>query len=166
MTFPQTRCECLNKSREFKILLRGYETYKKFRGDSETNLLTNGDISKEWCKLTPAPCPFLRDSARFVTIIIHCPESGAEWDMCARVLWTTNATTVRTDRLQYVRMNTSQRTLQTTVHYCLITICLWDRGFKPGSDPAGDSCPTWFHSAVRCLQQQWKVFSISDTKRL
>lgn len=27
MIFPQTRRECLNKSREFKILLRGYETY-------------------------------------------------------------------------------------------------------------------------------------------
>lgn len=93
-------------------------------------------------------------------------ERGRVGRACARVSWSTNATTVRTDRLQYVRMNTSQRTPQKTVHYCLITICLWDRGFKPGSDPAGDSCPTWFHSAVRCLQQQWKVFSISDTKRL
>lgn len=85
MIFPQTRHECLNKSREFKILLWGYETYKKFCGDSETNLLTNGDISKEWCKLTQPPCPFLRDSARFVTIIIHCPESGAEWDVRVHV---------------------------------------------------------------------------------
>lgn len=59
--------------------------------------------------------------------------------MC--VLASASATTIRTDPLQYVVQNTLQRAQQTTVHYCMITICLWDCEFKPGSDPAGDSCP-------------------------
>lgn len=63
-------------------------------------------------------------------------------------------TTVWTDPLQYVGENTLQRAQQTTVHYCMITICLWGCGFKPGSDPAGDSCPTSFHLllyTVHCI---------------
>ena len=65
--------------------------------------------------------------------------------VCVCVCVCPHATTVWTDPQQYVRENTLQSAQQTTVHYCMITICLWDCGFKPGSDPAGDSRPISFH---------------------
>lgn len=75
--------------------------------------------------------------------IIHCPGWKKVVYVCVCVC--PHATTVWTDPQQYVRENTLQSAQQTTVHYCMITICLWDCGFKPGSDPAGDSRPISFH---------------------
>ena len=82
-----------------------------------------------WCDdYSLCVCVWRRD-----VCVMYCVQQHS---VCA------NATTIWTLPLQYVRENTLQRAQQTTVHYCMITICLWDCGFKPGSDPAGDSCPS------------------------
>lgn len=65
-------------------------------------------------------------------------------------------TTERADPLWYVQQSTLQRAQQTTLHYCMITICcrdwglFWEgrvggegvEGFKSGSYPSGDSSHT------------------------